>query len=158
VRKINIETDIRLAMTAAIRRYLPENPDKFNPRDYFKPAREAATGICRQRYLEFGCEGRAGRVVPAGLEAMAGGHGCSKRAQVVHSCQRRRAMKTSTKNVFHATHDGAGRSRTSQSHRFLAFSVSNSIVRGDDLVQPDFKSSWVGAGTSTKTGSRSVCM
>ncbi|MFM1858808.1 MAG: hypothetical protein RL133_308, partial [Pseudomonadota bacterium] len=42
VRKINIDTDIRLAMTAAIRRYLAEQPSKFDPRDYLKPAREAA--------------------------------------------------------------------------------------------------------------------
>ena len=42
VRKINIDTDIRLAMTGAIRKFLAENPDKFDPRDYLKPAREAA--------------------------------------------------------------------------------------------------------------------
>src|SRR5512142_2140064 len=47
VRKINIDTDIRLAMTAAIRKYLAENPGKFDPRDYLKPAREAATLICK---------------------------------------------------------------------------------------------------------------
>ena len=47
VRKINIDTDIRLAMTGAIRKYLAENPEKFDPRDYLKPAREAAKGICR---------------------------------------------------------------------------------------------------------------
>ena len=60
VRKINIDTDIRLAMTGAIRRYLAENPSKFDPRDYLKPAREAAKPICKQRYLQFGCEGQAG--------------------------------------------------------------------------------------------------
>ena len=42
VRKINIDTDIRLAMTAAIRRFFAENPSKFDPREYLKPAREAA--------------------------------------------------------------------------------------------------------------------
>jgi fructose-bisphosphate aldolase class II len=57
VRKINIDTDIRLAMTGAIRKYMAENPSKFDPRDYLKPAREAAKQICRQRYVEFGCEG-----------------------------------------------------------------------------------------------------
>jgi fructose-bisphosphate aldolase class II len=46
VRKINIDTDIRLAMTGAIRRYFAENPSKFDPRDYLKPAREAAKKIC----------------------------------------------------------------------------------------------------------------
>ena len=59
VRKINIDTDIRLAMTAAVRKYMAENPSKFDPRDYLKPAREAAKAICRQRYVEFGCEGQA---------------------------------------------------------------------------------------------------
>ena len=62
VRKINIDTDIRLAMTGAIRRYLAENPSMFDPRDYLKPAREAARKICRQRYVEFGCEGQAGTI------------------------------------------------------------------------------------------------
>jgi fructose-bisphosphate aldolase, class II len=57
VRKINIDTDVRLAMTAAIRRFFAENPEKFDPREYLKPAREAAKQICRQRYVEFGCAG-----------------------------------------------------------------------------------------------------
>ncbi len=57
VRKINIDTDIRLAMTAAIRQYLFQNPGKFDPRDYLKPAREAAKNLCKARYLSFGCEG-----------------------------------------------------------------------------------------------------
>ena len=61
VRKINIDTDIRLAMTAAVRRYFVENPSKFDPRDFLKPAREAATLICKQRYQQFGCEGQAGK-------------------------------------------------------------------------------------------------
>ncbi len=47
VRKINIDTDIRLAMTGAIRKLPAENPTKFDPRDYLKPAREAAKQICR---------------------------------------------------------------------------------------------------------------
>ncbi len=71
VRKINIDTDIRLAMTAAIRRYMAENPEKFDPRDYLKPAREAAKAICRQRYLEFGCEGQAAKIKPQSLTAVA---------------------------------------------------------------------------------------
>jgi fructose-bisphosphate aldolase class II len=71
VRKINIDTDIRLAMTGAIRKYMAENPEKFDPRDYLKPAREAARLICRQRYMEFGCEGRTTSIVPIGLEELA---------------------------------------------------------------------------------------
>ncbi len=71
VRKINIDTDIRLAMTGAIRKYMAENPDKFDPRDYLKPAREAARQICRQRYQEFGCEGKAASIRPMGLADVA---------------------------------------------------------------------------------------
>ena len=71
VRKINIDTDIRLAMTAAVRKYMDENPEKFDPRDYLKPAREAAKRVCRQRYVEFGCEGRGGEVRPLSLTTMA---------------------------------------------------------------------------------------
>ena len=57
VRKINIDTDIRLAMTAAIRKYMNEHKSAFDPRDYLKPAREAAKRICKQRYEQFGCAG-----------------------------------------------------------------------------------------------------
>ncbi|MFY8043296.1 MAG: class II fructose-bisphosphate aldolase, partial [Rhodoferax sp.] len=64
VRKINIDTDIRLAMTAAIRKFFVENPEKFDPRDYLKPAREAAKAVCKQRYLEFNCEGQAAKIKP----------------------------------------------------------------------------------------------
>jgi fructose-bisphosphate aldolase class II len=71
VRKINIDTDIRLAMTAAVRRFLAENPSKFDPRDFLKPAREATKKICRQRYLEFGCEGMAAKITVQPLAKMA---------------------------------------------------------------------------------------
>ena len=66
VRKINIDTDIRLAMTARSASYWRENPEKFDPRDYLKPAREAAKAICKQRYLQFGCEGQAAQDQGAG--------------------------------------------------------------------------------------------
>src|SRR5512134_796699 len=62
VRKINIDTDIRLAMTGAVRKFMAENPEKFDAREWLKPAREAAMKICKQRYLEFGCEGQAGKI------------------------------------------------------------------------------------------------
>lgn len=71
VRKINIDTDIRLAMTGAIRRYMFENPGKFDPRDYLKPAREAAKLVCKARYLSFGCEGQAAKIKPMPLEKVA---------------------------------------------------------------------------------------
>jgi fructose-bisphosphate aldolase class II len=83
VRKINIDTDIRLAMTAAIRRYLFENPSKFDPRDYLKPAREAAKEICKARYLAFGCEGQAGKIKSIPLEKMAERYKAGQLAQLV---------------------------------------------------------------------------
>lgn len=72
VRKINIDTDIRLAMTGAVRKFLAENPDKFDAREWLKPAREAAKQICKQRYLEFGCEGQAAKIKGMSLSDMAG--------------------------------------------------------------------------------------
>jgi fructose-bisphosphate aldolase class II len=83
VRKINIDTDVRLAMTAAVRKYLAENPDKFDPRDFLKPAREAARQICRQRYLEFGCEGQAPKIRPMALADVARRYAQGELAQLV---------------------------------------------------------------------------
>ena len=71
VRKVNIDTDIRLAMTAAIRRFLAENPSKFDPREYLKPAMAAAKAICTERYQQFGCAGMASKIKPVPLAAMA---------------------------------------------------------------------------------------
>ncbi len=71
VRKINVDTDIRLAMTAAVRKYMAENPDKFDPRDFLKPAREAAKQICMQRYREFGCEGQGSKIKGHSLQVVA---------------------------------------------------------------------------------------
>ena len=71
VRKVNIDTDIRLAMTGAIRRYLTEHPDKFDPRDYLKPAREAAKKICLARFEAFGTAGNASKIKAIGLDKMA---------------------------------------------------------------------------------------
>ena len=70
VRKINIDTDIRLAMTGAIRRFFAEHPDKFDPREYLKPAREAARKICVQRYHEFGCAGQGSKIDAVSLAVM----------------------------------------------------------------------------------------
>ncbi len=84
VRKINIDTDIRLAMTAAIRRYLAQNPDKFDPRDYLKPAREAAKQICQQRYMQFGCQGQASKIKPMPLISVAQRYASGELAQLVN--------------------------------------------------------------------------
>ena len=84
VRKINIDTDVRLAMTAAIRKYFTENPDKFDPRDYLKPAREAAKQLCKQRFLQFGCEGQASKIKGYSLQVVAGQYAEGKLAQLVN--------------------------------------------------------------------------
>lgn len=59
VRKINVDTDSRMAITAAIRKVFWETPDKFDPRDYLKPARTAMQEICKQRMIQFGQAGHA---------------------------------------------------------------------------------------------------
>ena len=84
VRKINIDTDIRLAMTAAIREFFVKNPSKFDPREYLKPAREAAKAICKQRYLEFGCEGQGAKIKGDTLQVVAGQYASGALAQVVN--------------------------------------------------------------------------
>ena len=84
VRKINIDTDIRLAMTAAIRKFLAENPEKFDPRDYLKPARAAAKEICKQRYVQFGCEGQASSIQPVPLKTIAHKYTTGALSQHVH--------------------------------------------------------------------------
>jgi fructose-bisphosphate aldolase class II len=84
VRKINIDTDIRLAMTGAVRKFLAENPDKFDMREWMKPAREAARQLCKQRYLQFGCEGMGARIKGLPLTVMAGRYASGELAQVVH--------------------------------------------------------------------------
>ena len=83
VRKINIDTDIRLAMTGAVRKFMAENPDKFDAREWLKPAREAAKAVCKQRYLEFGCEGQAGKIQGQNLTIMAQRYAQGELAQVV---------------------------------------------------------------------------
>ena len=83
VRKINIDTDIRLAMTAAVRQFLHENPEKFDAREWLKPAREAARVICKQRYLEFGCEGQAGKIKPLSLPEVAARYASGELSQMV---------------------------------------------------------------------------
>ena len=83
VRKINIDTDIRLAMTAATRRFLFENPGKFDPRDFLKPAREAAKKICIARYQAFGCEGQASKIKAMPLEKMVERYRSGELAQVI---------------------------------------------------------------------------
>ncbi len=62
VRKINVDTDNRLAITGAIRKVLVESPEKFDPRDFMKPAREAMKQVCIARMTSFGQAGNASKV------------------------------------------------------------------------------------------------
>jgi fructose-bisphosphate aldolase class II len=71
VRKINIDTDNRMAMTGAIRKIFAEHPGEFDPRKYLKPAMDAMRVVCRQRMEEFGAAGQAGKIKPIPLSAMA---------------------------------------------------------------------------------------
>jgi len=84
VRKINIDTDIRLAMTGAVRKFLAENPDKFDAREWLKPAREAAKAVCKQRYIEFGCEGQAAKIKAIPLVQIAEKYAKGELAQTVN--------------------------------------------------------------------------
>ena len=83
VRKINIDTDIRMAMTGAVRKFMAENPSKFDMREWMKPASEAAKAVCKQRYLEFGCEGQGAKIKPISMSDMAAAYAAGKLAQVV---------------------------------------------------------------------------
>ena len=71
VRKINIDTDNRMAITGAIRKVFAEKPGEFDPRSYLKPAKEAMRKVCIQRFQEFGAEGMASKISPLPLSAMA---------------------------------------------------------------------------------------
>ncbi|MGB2287338.1 MAG: class II fructose-bisphosphate aldolase [Porticoccaceae bacterium] len=70
VRKINIDTDLRLASTGAVRRYLAENPAAFDPRSYLKETITAMRDIAVARYEAFGTAGNAGKIKALGLGAM----------------------------------------------------------------------------------------
>jgi fructose-bisphosphate aldolase class II len=84
VRKVNIDTDIRLAMTGAMRRWFARHPDDFDPRKPLKEAMVAARDICILRYEQFGCAGRASSIRPVALDAMAERYARGELAAVVH--------------------------------------------------------------------------
>lgn len=71
VRKVNIDTDLRMAATGAIRKFLAENKKEFDPRKFLKAATKAMSEICKARYEAFGCAGQASKIKPLSLEAMA---------------------------------------------------------------------------------------
>ncbi|MDE1145280.1 MAG: fructose-bisphosphate aldolase class II [Azospirillaceae bacterium] len=71
VRKINIDTDCRLAMAAQFRKTATENPAEFDPRKFLKPAMDAMRTLCRERFEQFGAAGNAHRITPLPMAAMA---------------------------------------------------------------------------------------
>ena len=71
VRKINVDTDNRMAITGAIRKVFAETPEKFDPRDYMKPAREAMQKVCKERMIAFGQAGQASKIRAKSLQEIA---------------------------------------------------------------------------------------
>jgi fructose-bisphosphate aldolase class II len=71
VRKVNVDTDNRLAITGAIRKVFAESPEKFDPRDYLKPAREAMKQVCIARMTSFGQAGQADKIKPVSIDRFA---------------------------------------------------------------------------------------
>jgi fructose-bisphosphate aldolase class II len=82
VRKVNIDTDIRIAMTGAMRRLLSVDRAEFDPRKLFKEATAAARGICKARFEAFWSAGQAGKIKPLPLETMAQKYTAQPRAAV----------------------------------------------------------------------------
>lgn len=78
VRKVNIDTDCRMAITGQIRRIFAENPGEFDPRKYLKPAQDAMIKLCKQRYEEFGTAGQAAKIKVIPLHDMAKGYKAGK--------------------------------------------------------------------------------
>ncbi len=70
VRKVNIDTDLRLASTGAVRRFLAENPSEFDPRKFLKETVSAMRDLCIDRYDAFGTAGNASKIKPINLEEM----------------------------------------------------------------------------------------
>jgi fructose-bisphosphate aldolase class II len=71
VRKINVDTDCRMAMTGAIRKVLAETPGKFDPRDYLAPARDAMKQVVKERMVQFGQAGWADKITALPLDEIA---------------------------------------------------------------------------------------
>lgn len=71
VRKVNIDTDLRMAATGAVRKFLADNPKEFDPRKWLDAATLAMTELCKSRYEAFGAAGKASSIRPVSLDAMA---------------------------------------------------------------------------------------
>jgi len=74
VRKVNIDTDIRLAMSGSLRRMMMTRAEEFDPRKFLAEATKAARALCRERFEAFGSAGQAERIAPLPLECMAARH------------------------------------------------------------------------------------
>ena len=72
VRKVNIDTDLRMASTGSIRKHLAENPSNFDPRKFLKESTKAMKEICKARFEAFGCAGNADKIKAKSLETMIG--------------------------------------------------------------------------------------
>ena len=70
VRKVNIDTDLRMASTGAVRKHLEENKSNFDPRKFLKASTAAMKDICKARYEAFGCAGYASKITPISMDAM----------------------------------------------------------------------------------------
>ena len=70
VRKVNIDTDLRMASTGSIRKFMHDKPKEFDPRKFLKETVKAMSAICKQRYEAFGCAGMGSKIKPISLENM----------------------------------------------------------------------------------------
>ncbi|MFO1351721.1 MAG: class II fructose-bisphosphate aldolase [Gammaproteobacteria bacterium] len=84
VRKVNIDTDLRMASTGAVRRFLAEHPKDFDPRQFLKASTKAMQDICKARFEAFGCAGQAASLTPFTLEEMAKRYAAGQYAPRVH--------------------------------------------------------------------------
>jgi fructose-bisphosphate aldolase class II len=84
VRKVNIDTDIRLAMTGAMRRAMNRDKSEFDPRKFLKEAVAAAKAVCKARFEAFGSAGQAPRIRAVALEPMAERYAKGELAPRVH--------------------------------------------------------------------------
>lgn len=85
VRKINIDTDLRMASTAAIRKFMAEHPAEFDPRKYLSVATKAMQDICQQRFESFGAAGHADKIKPLSLEKMTDFYILAKKKQIAQA-------------------------------------------------------------------------
>ncbi len=84
VRKVNIDTDIRLAMTGAMRRFMAAKPDEFDPRKFLAEATKAAKEVCKARFEAFGSAGQAAKIRPIPLDKMCQLYATGKLSPIVH--------------------------------------------------------------------------